>query len=76
MKVDSAFNSGLAGIQAGQQNMNRAAQEIAEAGTTRPQGDIASPLVELKTSQRQIEASTKSIKAADEALGSLIDTLA
>ncbi|MCL6414935.1 hypothetical protein MIB92_04680 [Aestuariirhabdus sp. Z084] len=76
MKVDSAFSSGLSGIQAGQKNMRNAAQDIAEAGTTKPNADVASPLVELKTSQIQIEASTKSVKAADEALGSLIDTLA
>ena len=70
----SSINSALNGIHAGTERVQRAAAQIAGAGSAA--GDLATPLVELKVGEFQVKASVQVIKAADQMLGSLIDITA
>ncbi len=77
MDVNSAFQSGLIGIQRGQTQVREAAQTIAQQGTTAPvdSAELATALVEQRIGQRQVEASTEVIKTEDETIGRFIDTV-
>lgn len=99
--INSVFNEGVRGMQASSREMQKSAQEIAEANirdnpntqaqgpqtaedtevvpvneTVEPgrTGDIAEPLIELRRQEQLFTANAKVIDAADEALGTLIDT--
>ena len=81
----SAFNSGLAAIQSGQQRVDQAATNIASSTVTRPEqardstalpdtnADLASSLVELKVGKTEAQAGAKVVETADEVLGTLLD---
>ena len=73
MSVNSILSTGVQGVQSGLQRANRAAGEIARAGTTEQDGDLATPIVDLKRSELQVKASAAVIKTADEVVGTLID---
>ncbi len=87
----SAFYSGLNTIQTGQNRVDQAAGKIASAATSQPsdaQNDrlqavnrgqptnSASNMVELAEGKFQVELGVKVAKAADEMLGTFIDTYA
>lgn len=76
----SAINQGLIGMQKSQAEIMRSAQQIAEAGTTQrdnPQAnDLIEPLINLQIQTQLFDANAKVVKAADETLGSLLDTKA
>ncbi|WP_163835868.1 hypothetical protein [Spartinivicinus ruber] len=78
MQVNSAFSSGLAGIQRGMQGVQASAETIAEANArdSFSMNKITEAIVDLKVNKHTVEASAKVIKAADENMGTLIDTLA
>ena len=82
MAVSPAFQSGVEGVRTALGNAQQAADKIVKATTSDAvsnQGvttDIAEAVTDLKVSELQAEASAKVIKAADSALGSIIDTLA
>lgn len=69
----SVLATGVQGVQAGQARANEAAGKIARFGTTEQDGDLATPLVDLKRSELQVKASAAVIKTADEIVGTLID---
>ncbi len=73
MAINSVLSTGVQGVQAGMQRANRAAGEIARAGTTEQSGDLATPIVDLKRSELQVKASAAVIKTADDMMGTLID---
>lgn len=73
MSVNSVLSTGIQGVQAGISRANQAAGEIARAGTTDQNGDLLTPIVNLKISEQQVKASAAVIKAADEMVGTLID---
>jgi hypothetical protein len=73
MAVNSILSTGVQGVQAGMQRANRAAGEIARAGTSEEGGDLATPIIDLKLSELQVKASAAVIKTADEVVGTLID---
>lgn len=70
-----ALQTGIAGINNGLDGLRRNATEIARA-TTGDGTDTPRALVDLRADQRQVEASLKVVKAADEMLGSLLDVQA
>lgn len=86
----STFQTGFAGIQTGQRQIDQAAVAIARgeqpAATRDPasegyvapveQPSVSEELVRMKVAQYQAEASTQVVKTADEVLGTLIDTRA
>lgn len=78
MDVNSAFQSGLTGIQRGQAQLRESAQTIAQQGTTQPvdNAELTEAVVDQIQAQRQVEASTEVVKSADETLGRFIDTVA
>ena len=73
MSVNSVLSTGVQGVQGGMSRANQAAGEIARFGTTEQDGDLATPLVNLKISEQQVKASAAVIKTADEMVGTLID---
>ena len=69
----SLLATGVQGVQTGMASANEAAGKIARFGTTEQDGDLATPLVDLKRSELQVKASAAVIKTADEMVGTLID---
>jgi flagellar hook protein FlgE len=86
--ANSAFGSGLAGVQNGQQRVNQAASDIASINVAKPVAetpaanlnniqaqpvDLATSLVDLQVGKEQVQAGAKVIKTADDVLGTLLD---
>ena len=69
----SLLATGVQGVQKGMARANDAAGAIARNGTTEQDGDLATPIVDLKRSELQVKASAAVIKTADEMMGTLID---
>ncbi|HET8711036.1 MAG TPA: hypothetical protein VFM32_06660 [Spongiibacteraceae bacterium] len=67
------LSTGVKGVQTGLASANDAAGRIARFGTTEQDGDLATPIVDLKRSELQVKASAAVIKTADEVVGTLID---
>lgn len=85
MDIGSVVNQGLIGMQKSQSSMLQSAQQIAQVGTTQrnnPPGnnfqgnDLVEPLVNLKIQTQLFDSSAKVVKAADEAIGTLLDVRA
>lgn len=76
VSMNSVMSTGMQGLQAGLGRANQAAGDIARAGTTSSDGDLASSMVDLKVSEQQVKASAAVVKTADDMLGTLIDTTA
>ena len=77
MGVLSMQSSAVMGVQQGLNNMRRYATEIASADQLNQAGketDLAGSIVGLKSSEVQVQASAKVVSAADEVLGTLLDT--
>ncbi len=68
---NSLLSIGNQGIQAGFARANEAASAIARGGDAN--GDMAPPIVDLKTSEIQVKASAAVVRSADDMLGTLID---
>lgn len=73
IRPPSAFASGVEGFQRATQRAAEASEQIAQAGTTKPDQDLVKPLVELKQAEQQAGASAKVVETADKVLGSLLD---
>lgn len=77
----SVLSSGLAGMQAGQQRVERAAVEIAGAVTAAPAAasdslslsDLATQMVEMTVGRLEVQASASVVETADEILGTLVN---
>jgi len=82
MEINSgaAINQGLIGMQRSQVEMQRSAQQIAQAGTTQrdnPQAnDLVEPLVNMNLQAKLFDANAQVVKSASETLGTLLDTKA
>jgi len=81
--VDSVLSVGVQGLQNGLNSARQAAEDITRATTTATSTenddsavDITAAAVELKISERQVQASATVVKTADEVLGTLLDTKA
>jgi hypothetical protein len=75
MGIDSITGPALQGIQKGFQGMRRVASEIAGAQQTsqaRPT-DLSRAMVELQQHANQTKAQVKTLKTANELIGTLID---
>jgi len=91
MEIQSAFNSGVQGLQQATQAADQAAADIV-AGTTAAQEadvvnqapesneqtvpDLNQSIVDLKVAEHQAKAATEVIKTADDSLGTLLDVTA
>lgn len=75
MRIDSAFNSGLQGIQRGLSQTQKSANDIADATVRKDStvGDVTRAVVDLRQAEQQVQASAQVIKTVDEIRGSLID---
>ncbi len=80
MDVGSVLSQGLAGLQRSQGEINRSAQQIAQAGTTErdnpSKNDVTEALVNIKAETQVFNSSAKVVKAADETVGTLLNTRA
>ena len=91
MEIQSAFNSGVQGLQRATETADRAAVDIVaetsayqevEAVSQAPVSneqkvpDLNQSIVDLKVAEHQAKASTEVIKTADDSLGTLLDVTA
>jgi hypothetical protein len=91
MEIQSAFNSGVQGLQRSTESADQAAADIvaetgaaheAEAVNQTPASneqtvpDLNKAIVDLKVAEHQAKASTEVIKTADDSLGTLLDVTA
>ncbi len=79
MGVLSVQNEALQGIQRGLDGLRRNASEIASADQLNRAGqdtDLEGSLLELQQNKTQVQASAKVVSAADEVLGTIINTFA
>ena len=71
---------GSSGIQTGLEQAQRAALDIAKAGTETEQAtalsDLTEASVDLLEAKNQVQASAKIVSTADELIGTIIDTIA
>jgi hypothetical protein len=75
MGIHSITGPALQGIQKGLQGMRRVASEIAnvqQAQNSKPK-DLSRSMVELQQHANQVKAQVKTLKTADEVVGTLID---
>ena len=75
MRIDSAFNSGLQGIQRGLSQTQKSANDIVDATVNKDStvGDVTRAVVDLRQAEQQVQASAEVVKTADQLLGSIID---
>lgn len=75
MKIEGAFNAGLAGWHQAVQRVDAASQAIAGAatGTTQDRVDTPRALVDLQVGSHQGQVAARVIQTAGELLGNLID---
>lgn len=74
MDINSAFNAGLAGLQQADTGLRRSAEVVARrSGDLPARTTTETALVEAASAERQAEAATRVVRAADETLGSLLD---
>ena len=75
MSVSINVNNGLTGVQKGLDGIQKTASEIASKdlmeGTDTK--NMAEDIIDLKVSERQVEASAQVVKAVDDAIGALLD---
>jgi flagellar hook protein FlgE len=75
MSAPISLSTGLNGIRAGLEGLQRTASQIAskdamQAGST---SDLAKSMIDLKVHTNQVDASAQVVKAADRMLGTLLD---
>lgn len=77
MDINSAFNAGARGLQSADQAATRSAETIARrSGNLAENETVETALVEAAAAENQAAAATEVVRAADESLGSLLDTRA
>ncbi len=76
MRIDSAFNSGLLGIQRGLGQTQKSANDIADATVRKDTtvGDVSRAVIDLRQAEQQVRSSAGIVRSADELIGSLINT--
>ena len=75
MAIDSVTNSAIQGIQRGLQGIRRNASDIASAQNLRgasPTKDMTRSLVEMHENKLYTTASVKTLKTADQVIGTLL----
>lgn len=73
MSAIPVFQSGLAGLQSGLQQLNQNAADIASLGQPDSDVDLTSTLVSNLSAQQQVEAAVKIIEVSNATLGTLLD---
>jgi len=80
MAINSVLSTGVQGMMQSQRQINRAASEIAQVSTSetplQTAAELTEPLITMKIEQNVFDASAKVVSAADEMLGTLLDTKA
>lgn len=71
--ISKLGNTAMQGIQRSTQGMARSAAEIARANKPGDKTNVTRALVELKQHEHAAKANMKTLKAADQMLGSLLD---
>jgi len=78
MSPISGFQPALSGIQRGLKTVSNSAQIISSIGIEKSSSNetLASAVLQMKSAETQIEASSKFLAVQDEVLGTLIDEMA
>lgn len=74
--LEPTSSSAIEGIRSGLRELDRAAAQVAQAGTTRPDLPPLDGLLDARQAQLQVEASAKMLGTANRTLGSLLDVFA
>ena len=74
--ISKLGNTAIQGLQRSTQGMARSAAEIARANKPGDKTNMTRAMVELHQHEQAAKANIKTLKAADEMLGSLLDTKA
>lgn len=77
--VGATLSNAAAGISESVKEVRKASQQVVSSTITRPvegTGEIAQPMLNMKENANLVAANGKVIKAADEQLGTLLDTQA
>lgn len=77
--MGSAFTAGAYAINQGTSQVQRAAQDVVDATTTRPvegTGELAKPMTDLKQAEHLVKAGSKVVQAADSQVGTVLDITA
>ncbi|MEL7538603.1 MAG: hypothetical protein AAFM91_16265 [Pseudomonadota bacterium] len=74
--TSSASAVAIDGIRRGQRDLTRAASEVANGDTGDNARQTTRGLLDAQQAARQIEASARALERVNQAVGSLIDTLA
>lgn len=73
----SLMSAGLHTMQASQQKMAEAAQNVASSNTANNDiADLTTQLVQMEQAENMSQAGAKMVQTADEALGTIINTTA
>lgn len=73
MSTIPAFQSGLAGVQSGLQQINKNSADITSLSQPESDVNLTSKLVSNLSAQQQVEASLKVIEASNATVGTLLD---
>ncbi len=76
MSTIPAFQSGLAAVQSGMQQLNKNANDIASLNQPGSDVNLTSALVSNLAAEQQIEAAAKVIKTSHDTIGTLLDITA
>ena len=79
MAISSVLQTGLQGIQTGLNGLQKSAQTIAAAPTRAnpaSSDQMVEAQVDLKLYEHEVKGSARAVRAADEMMGSLLDTFA
>jgi len=73
MSTIPAFQSGVAGVQSGLQQLNKNAADIARVSQPDSDVDLTSALVSNLSAEQQVLAAAKVIETSNETIGTLLD---
>jgi len=74
MVIGSVYSNGLAGVQTGLSNLNKASAQIAKVSESEnPTEDLTNGAIGLLQGKLQVQASAKVLETANKTMGSIID---
>lgn len=76
MDVGSVVNQSLIGLHRSQAEMTKSAQQVSQAAQGDSSQDVVEPLINIKAQQQVFDSNARVLEAADQAIGTLLDTKA
>ncbi|MBU2885339.1 hypothetical protein KO507_06125 [Gilvimarinus agarilyticus] len=76
MDVGSVVNQSLIGLQSSQTEIAKSAQQVAQVAQGDQTQGVVEPLINIQAQQQVFDSNARVLEAADEAIGTLLDTKA